>query len=60
MDAGLKAAQDYLEEKRKEKERERQNNTRHNTNAINQGRQMQQAYEDSYASMGTVLPQKSS
>ena len=58
MDAGLKAAQDYLEEKRKEKERERQRQYEAEIqNAINQGRQMQQAYEDHFSSMGYSSPE---
>jgi len=57
MGAGLKAAQDYLEEKRKEKERERQRQYEAQIqNAINQGRQMQQSYEDHFSNMGYSSP----
>ena len=57
MSSGLKAAQDYLEQKRIEEERERQRQYEAQIqNAINQGRQMQQAYEDHFSSMGYSSP----
>ena len=57
MGAGLKAAQDYLDRKKIEEERERRRQYEAEIqNAINQGRQMQQSYEDHFSSMGYSSP----